>query len=72
MTPAVVYTIIFGSLASTIAIAAMVQNYLQRQRRTQVPNIEARRRGRHRTHRPLPAKISVNQVQRPKRAVLRP
>ncbi|KAI1121909.1 hypothetical protein F5Y10DRAFT_271635 [Nemania abortiva] len=41
MTSTVTYTIIFGSLASAIALAGMVQNYLQRQRSARGHDIEA-------------------------------
>ncbi|KAJ2970281.1 hypothetical protein NUW58_g9744 [Xylaria curta] len=71
MTPEIMYTVVFGSLASVIAIATMVQNYLQRQRCTQLRDIEAQAPPHgYRAH-GLLATMMLAQVQRPDRAVLR-
>ncbi|KAI0109071.1 hypothetical protein GGR51DRAFT_569969 [Nemania sp. FL0031] len=73
MSPEIMYTIIFGTLASVIAIATMIQSYLQRQQPTQVRGIEAQAPWyRYRAYRSLAAIMPPIQLQRPNRAVLRP
>ncbi|KAJ8129681.1 hypothetical protein O1611_g3952 [Lasiodiplodia mahajangana] len=73
MTPEIMYTIIFGSLAFIVAVAAMIQSYLQQQRRTLVPDIEAQAPWHnYRAYGLLAAVMLLAQLQRPNHAMLRP